>query len=164
MSMHEQKMGAIEAGVAAGEEAAKRVFRNDGIAGVAVTVSPSIAGVGGAGYAAQFAELWKWNGEDNWQNLSLSHGLAKGVHPYHMRAYDEGYAKGAKRVCEMAVFGYLDAKNGVPFEAPEGDTLELLRKRVELRERRCKLGERPALVWAYEAGYHARMMEVGGGE
>jgi hypothetical protein len=162
MNTREEKLAAMQAGELAGEDAAKRVFRNDGVRGVAVTISPSAVGLGGPDYGAQFEALWKWNGEDNWQGLSLSGGPPKGVHPYCLRAYDESFAKGARRFCEMAVFGYLDAKNGVPFSA-EGDSVEALRKQLELRERRCRLGERDALVWAYEAGFKARLKETGHG-
>jgi hypothetical protein len=164
MNTREEKLAAMQAGELAGEEAAKRVFRNDGVQGVAATLSPSVVNLGGPSYGVQFAELWKWNGEDNWQGLSLSGGLPKGVHPYCMRAYDEMFAKAAGRFCEMVVLGYLDALNGVPFEAAaDGDNVEVLEERLKLRKRRCLLGEREALIWAYEAGCKARLKETGHG-
>lgn len=154
----DDKMAAIIAGEAAGEEAARRVFRNDGVDGIAKTLAPSSVGV----YAERFAATWP-AGEDNWQGLAFS-SPHNDVHPYHVRAYDEAFARGARRFCEMAMRGYLDARDGLPANGPDGESLADMEKRMEIRRRKCALGERDALIWAYEAGHAAYLKAVGHGE
>lgn len=159
MYSRDDKVAAIAAGEAAGEAAAKRVFRNDGVDGIAKTIGPSGAGT----HAQRFSEIWKEPGEDNWQGLALA-SPHDGVHPYHVRAYDEAFARGARRVCEMLMRGYLDAKDDLPVQGPDGETMADMERKLEVRRRKSALGERPALIWAYEAGHAAYQKAVGRGE
>lgn len=162
-ALREAKLAAIAAGELAGEDAAKRVFRNGGIDAVARTLGHSGLGTVGPTHARRFLERWGSDGEDNWQGLALA-GVHKDVHPYHVRAYDEAFARGARRLCEMAVRGFLDAELGLEARGPNGDTIADMEKRLEVQRRRSVMGERENLLWAYDAGHAAYRKAVGRGE
>jgi len=159
----EAKLGAIAAGELAGEEAAKRVLRNSGIDAVARTLGHSGIGTCGPALAKLFHERWGDQGDDNWQGLAMA-GPHKDVHPYHVRAYDEAFARGARRFCEQAVRGFLDAHLGLSAEGPNGGTIADMERALEVRRRKSAMGERPLLIWAYEAGHAAYRKSVGHGE
>jgi hypothetical protein len=162
-ALREAKLAAIAAGELAGEDAAKRVFRNSGIDAVAKTLGHSGLGAAGPVHAKRFVERWGREGDDNWQNLAMS-GPHKDVHPYHVRAHDEAYARGARRFCEMVVRGYLDAELGLTAEGPKGTTIADMERAIEVRRRKSVLGERANLIWAYEAGHAAFRKQAGHGE
>lgn len=157
------KLAAIEAGELAGEEAAKRVLRNGGIDAAARTLGHSSLGTVGPAHAKRFMERWGDGGEDNWQGLAMA-GPHKDVHPYHVRTYDEAFARGARRLCEMAVRGFLDAELGLEAEGPKGDAIADMEKRLEVQRRKAAMGERANLIWAYDAGHAAYRKAIGHGE
>jgi hypothetical protein len=148
--MDENKAKAIELGERAGEEHAMYVFAQGGIDALAATLRPRDY----EGYAKAFYDLWK-GGDEAWQQHAIESGLAaaKHAHPYYYKAFDEVFARGARRCAEMLVCGYLDARAGVPIELPQGDTVPEMKRRIALLERRTRLGERPALLAAYETGH-----------
>lgn len=140
--MDESKARAIELGEAAGEDAALGVYRHSGIDALANTLQPSPH----ERYAEAFYALWK-GGAEGWQKMAFGRQLATkaGVgmvviegypDPRNLRAFDQVFARGARRVAEMLVCGYLDGKAGK--RAPWAPT---------------RLGTRPKLIEAYETGY-----------
>jgi hypothetical protein len=162
-ALREAKLAAIVAGELAGEEAAKRVLRNGGIDAAARTLGHSGLGTVGPATAARFLARWGDGGEDNWQGLAMA-GPHNGVHPYHVRAYDEAFARGARRLCEIAVRGFLDAEAGLAVAWPKGDTIADMERSIEIRRRKAAMGERTNLIWAYEMGHAAQRKMVGHGE
>lgn len=157
--MDEDKAKAIELGEAAGEAAAQELYASKGIVGVAATLRPRPF----EGYSKAFYELWG-GGDEPWlarvQNLGLA--LKSGAPPYHIKAFDAVFCRGARRWCEMLVRGYLDARAGVPFAVSSDDgskaTLEL---KLDLLRRRTALGDRSALTEAYETGHKRFTNEMG---
>lgn len=148
--MNEDKAEAIEIGERAGEQYAMSVYETDGIEALAATLRPGEH----EGYAKAFYELWK-GGAEPWQDHAYDKELSvdAGVHRYYHRAHDEVFARGARRCAEMLVRGYLDARAGFPLELPKGDGVAEAKARLELLLRRTALGDRPALISAYETGH-----------
>ena len=146
----EHKLRTINLGEAAGEEFAASVFADGGIDALAKTLKPRPY----EGYAQAFYELWE-GGDEAWMQRAQERaiGVAKGAHPYYLKAFDEVFARGARRWAEMLVRGYLDARAGVPFDMPDGRTVQELEQRLTLMRRRHTLGPRPALIAAYETGH-----------
>lgn len=146
----EQKLSTIALGDAAGEEFAAALFREAGIDALAATLKPRLY----EAYATDFYQLWE-GGEEAWMQRSQERGVAnaKGAHPYYIKAFDEVFARGARRWAEMLVRGYLDARAGFPLDLPSGNTVQEAERRLALMRRRHTLGSRPALIAAYETGH-----------
>lgn len=123
-----QKKQAMEAGYAAGEAYALKLFATGGVAVMAATLEPE-------------AESWEQDAlnafysEDDDVHGEQIH--TQSIHPYYFRAYCQMFANAARRLAEMFVCGARDAEAGKPV--------------VELATQR--LGKRQSLVDAYKAGH-----------
>jgi hypothetical protein len=149
--MNEDKARTIELGETAGEEHALKILaERDGISKLAATLKPRPY----ESYSTAFYELFK-GGEETWMPYAMGHGLAaeRGAHPYYYKAFDEVYARGARRCAEMAVRGYLDARAGVPRVPTAQSGTAMLEQKLACQKRRIALGDRANLVRAYELGY-----------
>jgi hypothetical protein len=145
------KQDALRLGETAGEEHALALYAKSGIDALAATLRPRDF----EGYKEAFDELWD-GGDEGWLEHALENRLAgqHGVHPHYYKAFDEVFARGARRCAEMLVRGYLDARAGVPIGAPiETNAVTALRGQIETLERRMRLGDRPHLLSAYDTGY-----------
>lgn len=142
--MDEHKRRAIELGEAAGEEAALSAYQAGGIATLANTLQPSRS----EGWAAAFYELWE-GGPESWQQLAFEQQLAQkaSVHPYYVKAFDEVFARGARRTAEQLVVGFLDARAGKPATDAAA----------------CRLGARTRPAVAYRTGHDLGLQKVAGG-
>jgi hypothetical protein len=144
------KAEAIALGELSGEAYAASLYAKEGINAIAATLRPREF----EGYAKAFYELWQ-GGDEQWTELAMKLDLAraKGAHPHYQYEFDVVFARGARRWAEMLVRGYLDARAGVPFDGPTGESIAAMEERIKLRRRRVQLGDRPPLIAAYEAGH-----------
>lgn len=150
------KQEAIRLGEQAGEEHVLALYAKQGIDALAATLKPRDF----EGYAAAFYERWP-GGDESWQEHARVNRLAveAGADPYFYKAFDEVFARGARRCAEMLVRGYLDGVAGVPFAAPDGNSVEALKAQLALRQLRTRLGERDYLIVAYETGHRLATSE-----
>ena len=160
------KQDAMQKGETAGEEYALEILKTRGIKALADTLSPR-PHENTDGFCDAFFELWEGSGEKNgdefWGDHVIGENLAAKaqVHPYPIRAFDFRFVKGARRCAEMVVRGFIEARAGVDFDAPQGETEEDLKKRLDWTVRRTRLGRRPALTAAYEAGFKLYKSQAG---
>lgn len=148
--MNEEKARTIELGETAGEEHVLQLLSTRGIEPLAATLQPRPY----EGYSTAFYELWK-GGPEAWQTFAMEKRLAvqKDAHPHYHLAFDQVFARGARRCAEMAVRGYLDARAGVPHAPTATSGTQMLKQKLAAQERRTALGARPNLIKAYELGY-----------
>jgi hypothetical protein len=145
-----EKIQAIQLGEAAGEEFALQVFADGGIDALAATLQPRPY----ESFSAAFYELWG-GGPEKWNQIAKERRIAyaKGCPEDFYKAFREVFARGARRLAEMLVRGYLDARAGHPLKVEDDGSVKSIETRLAVQRRRTALGERKALLDAYETGH-----------